>query len=137
MSNTFEKVAKRLLDHCLSEWKGHAVKSQHENPGIAIEQIRRRIKWYMPLVHFSARAYFDYCDSMDLARLWEGMTACERGEWIITQLRGCRDCPDGVQDAVTYFEVAQGATYGEVVAELAKDLERSYTNKNVFLEKSA
>ena len=137
MPNASEKVAKRLLDHCLSEWKRHAVKFQHENPDIAAEQIRSRIKWYMPLVHFSSRAYFDYCDSMHLARLWDSMTTCERGEWIVTELHRCLDYLDSVQDVVTFFEVAQGSTYDEVVRELSKDLGRSYTNKDVLLKKSA
>jgi hypothetical protein len=128
MPNTSEKVAKRLLDKCLSEWRKRAVKFQHENPDIAAEQIRSRIKWYMPLAGFNSRAYFDYFDGIYLARLWDSLTSCERGEWIVTQLRGCLDCPDSVHYAVTYFGIAQGSTYDKVVGELAKDLERSCTN---------
>jgi hypothetical protein len=148
MPNMSEKVAKRLLHHCLIDWKRHAVKFQDDNPGVAAEHIRKRIKWYMPLVHFSGRAYFDYFDNMDLAQLWDSMAACGRGEWVVTQLRNCvdvvtqlRNCVDcaecSVQDAVTYFDVAEGSTYGEVVAELAKDVERPYTNGEVLMDKSA
>jgi hypothetical protein len=132
-----ERVAKRILDHCLSDWKRHAVRFQHENAGVALEQIRKRIKWYTPLAHFSARAYFDYCDSMDLAQLWDSMAVCERAEWVITQLRNSTDCPDCIQDVWTHFDIVQGSTYSEVVAELAEDLEQPYTNWEMRMDKSA
>jgi hypothetical protein len=132
-----EEVAKRILDQCLSEWKRHAVKFQHENAGVAQEPIRKRLKWYTPLVRFPARAYFDYWDSMDLARLWDSMAVGDRAEWIITQLRDSADRPESIQDVLRHFDVGQGSTYSVVVAELAKDVERSSTNGEVLMDKSA
>jgi hypothetical protein len=132
-----EQVAKRLLDHCLSDWKRHAVKLRHENAGVAFEQVRKRIKWYMPLAHFSACAYFDYCDSRHLAQLWDSMAVCERAEWLITQLRNSNDCPNCIQYVWTHFDIAQGSTYSEVVAELAEDLERPHPNWEMCMDKSA
>lgn len=129
-----EKVAERLLNHCLSDWKRQAAKLQHENAGVAAEQIRQHIRWYGLLLDLNARAYFDYCDSKNLAQLWDSMAACERAEWIITQLRSSAHCTECDQDTLTYFDIVQGSTYGEVVAELANDLEQSYANGQVLAD---
>ena len=133
-----EHVAKRVLNHCLNDWKRHAINFHQENPDVAAEQVRKHIKWYMPLVHFSAQAYFDYWNSMDLAQLWDSMTAGERGEWIVAQLRTCVDCLEGAEEALAYFAVAEKPTYGRLVAELVKDVEGGYVDGGGWLrEKSA
>ena len=137
MPNALEDVAKQLLDHCLNEWNRHAKRFCHENPGAAAEQARKHIKWYKPLVHLRSLAYFDYWNNLDLAQVWDGFTACERGEWIVTQLRICISRTGHIQDAETYFGIAPGSTYGVLVAELVKDIEPSHANADVFMEEPA
>ena len=137
MPNGFEDVAKRLLDHCLNEWERHAMRFHQESPCVAAGQIRKHIKWYKPLVHLRAVAYFDYWNNLDAAQLWDGLTAWERGEWIVTQLRICVSRAGQIPDAEAYFGIAPGSTYGVLVAELVKDVEPSLIHADVFMEEPA
>jgi hypothetical protein len=131
-----QRVAKRLLGHCLLAWNRYAAKFEAEHTGVTAPQIARCVKWYVPLAELPSRAYFDYCDSLDVAQLWDGMTVHERAEWLVTQLRQCSDRPESIAGTLFHiFTTQKPSTYAAVVAVLAKDVEQP--NANEFAMKNA